>query len=254
MIEWQDDGIVLTQQPHGEDAALVQVLTRSHGRYAGLVRGGQSRRNRGVYEPGNIVRATWRARLSDHLGCFKCETVASPVAQLLADPHRLLALAAATSLLAAVLPERAPYPATFAGTHTLLDMLGEDHWAEMYVQWEILLLGDLGFALDFRTCAGGGNDRLAYVSPRTGRAVSLSVGAPYRDRLLPLPGFLIGESGGGPWEVAQGLFLTAHFLRRHVFQPMDRDLPAERQRLATRLALREANGVYEPIEPSSRMF
>jgi len=234
MIEWQDEGIVLSRRAHGEDAAIVHLLTRAHGRHAGVVRGGQSRRVRGTYEPGNTVQATWRARLADHLGHYTCELLHSPLADLLGAPDRLAALAAAAAVAEGALPEREAHPGAYAGTQALIAALAEDHWAEAYVHWELLLLGELGFGLDLTACAGGGNDALAYVSPRTGRAVSLSAGAPYHDRLLTLPGFLAGRGGGGPDEVAQGLRLTGYFLRRHIFHPGDRDLPAARRRLAER--------------------
>lgn len=247
MIEWQDEGIVLSSRAHGEDGAVVQLLTRQHGRHAGLVRGGQSRRVRGTYQPGNTVQATWRARLSDHLGSYTCEALATPVATLLDSPERLAALSAAMAVAESALPEREAHPAAYDGTQALIDALTQPHWAEAYVHWEVLLLRDLGFGLDLSACAGGGNDRLSYVSPRSGRAVSLSAGEPYRDKLLLLPGFLIGQGHGGTEEVAQGLRLTGYFLRRHIFHPADRDLPAARERFAERF-YRNGNGGAGPVD------
>ena len=247
MITWQDDAIILSARPHGEDAVLVQALTAQHGRYAGLVRGGQSRRARGSYEPGNLVHAQWRARLPDHLGQYSCEVVGSPAAALMDDPARLTALSAVAGMAEAVLPERAAHPGVYAGTRALLTALDGEHWAEAYVQWEVLLLRELGFGLDLSGCAGGGNDRLAYVSPKSGRAVSLSAGAPYRDRLLALPGFLVGEGPGGAAAVAEGLHLTGFFLRRHVLDPSDRAMPAVRDRLAARFA--RGGDAVEPRAP-----
>ena len=117
----------------------------------------------------------------------------------------------------------------------LLAALPGDHWAEVYVRWELALLAELGFGLDLESCAAGGaNDQLAYVSPKSGRAVSLAAGEPYRDKLLTLPGFLAGRGGGGVEEVEQGLTLTGFFLERHVFAPHHRDLPPARRRLAER--------------------
>jgi len=247
MIEWHDDAIVLAARPHGEDAALVQALTATHGRHAGLVRGGQSRRARGTYEPGTLVRARWRARLAEHLGQYSCEAVTSPAAALMAAPGPLAALASAMALAEASLPERASHPGVYAGTRALLFALDGAHWAEAYVQWEVSLLRELGFGLDLSCCAGGGNDRLAYVSPRSGRAVSLSAGAPYRDRLLTLPGFLVGDGAGGAAEVAAGLRLTGHFLARHILAPAERSLPAARDRLVARFAA--PDGSVEPAAP-----
>ena len=233
MLEWHDQAIVISARPHGEAAAVVQLLTSAHGRHAGLVHGGQGRRNRGVLQPGNQVKATWRARLADHLGIFACELESSHAAQLMDAPDRLAALASAAAICEGALPEREPHPACFDGFMALLAALKDEHWAEAYVGWEVGLLAEIGFGLDLASCAAGGaNDQLAYVSPRTGRAVSLAAGEPYRDRLLALPGFLIGRGDGGRAEVAQGLRLTGHFLDRFVYRPHDRTLPPPRRRLA----------------------
>lgn len=235
MLEWNDQAIVISARPHGEAAAVVQLLTSAHGRHAGLVHGGQGRKNRGVLQPGNRVNASWRARLADHLGVFTCELESSHAAHLMDAPDRLAALVAAAAICEGALPEREPHLACFDGFLALLEALNGDHWAEAYVGWEIGLLAELGFGLDLTACAAGGsNDRLAFVSPRTGRAVSLAAGEPYRDRLLVLPGFLIGRGDGGRTEVALGLKLTGYFLDRFVFRPHDRTLPPPRQRLAER--------------------
>jgi DNA repair protein RecO (recombination protein O) len=242
MIEWRDEGIVLSARPHGETAAVVQLLTRDHGRHAGLVRGGQGRQARGMLQPGNRVAAAWRARLADHLGSYACELEVSHAARLMDDPDRLAALTAAAAVSERALPEREAHVACYEGFLALLAALEGDHWAEAYVGWELALLAELGFGLDLGSCAAGGaNDQLAYVSPRTGRAVSLAAGEPYRGRLLVLPGFLAGRGGGGPGEVGQGLRLTGYFLERQVFAPQDRPLPVPRRRLAERFP--------EPVAP-----
>ncbi len=235
MMDWRDDGIVLSARPHGEAAAIVMLLTREHGRHAGLVHGGQGRKGRGVYQPGNLVDVAWRARLAEHLGTYSCELMTAYSARFLDQPDRLAALASAAAVSERALPEREPHPASFEGFLALLEALEGDHWAETYVGWELALLGELGFGLDLSRCAAGGaNDQLAYVSPKSGRAVSLAAGEPYKEKLLALPGFLVGRGGGGPVEVGQGLRLTGAFLARHVFWPQDRPLPAARLRYAER--------------------
>ncbi len=234
-MQWSDVGIVLSSRPHGETSAVVQLLTRDHGRHAGLVRGGQGSRARGLYQPGNRVAAEWRGRLAEHLGSYACELLDANAARFLDVPGRLLALTSATAICERALPEREPHPGCFEGLLALLAALDGEHWAEVYVRWELLLLADLGFGLDLTRCAGGGdNNQLAYVSPKSARAVSLQAGEPYRDRLLALPGFLIGQGGGGPAQVAAGLALTGHFLEKQIFFPADRELPEARQRLARR--------------------
>lgn len=223
-MEWTDEAIVLTARRHGESAAIVTLLTREHGRHAGLVHGGAGRKARGLYETGNRVTVTWRARLSEHLGHFVCELAAANAAQLLDEPLRLAALAAAAAIADSALPEREPHPRAYAGLLDLVEALitpsrATLDWTASYARWELDLLAELGFGLDLRECAAtGSNDRLIYVSPKSGRAVSAAAGEPYRDRLLTLPAFLAGEAGPlGLAEVRAALTLTGHFLARDVF-------------------------------------
>ena len=236
-MDWSDEGIVLSARKHGESAAIVTLLTRAHGRHLGLVHGGAGRRGRGVYQPGNRVAARWRARLAEHLGTYVCELERSVAAAFLDDPARLAGLSAACAVAEATLPERESHPAVFEAMLALLEAFETPGWDQAYVRWELGLLQELGFGLDLSKCAATGvKDALAYVSPRTGRALSLSAGGRWRDRLLPLPGFLIGQPGAGT--VADGLALTGYFLERHVLSPGQRSLPAARTRLAERFAPR----------------
>lgn len=236
-MEWQDNGIVLSARRHGESGLIVQLLTATHGRHAGLVRGGASRKNRGTYEPGNEVTATWRARLDEHLGSYSCELTRSRVGGLLSDPLRLAALSAACAVVETALPEREPHDDVHADFLALLDALLRDDWPAHFVAWELALLADLGYGLDLSECAATGqNDDLAYVSPRSGRAVSLSAGEPYRDKLLPLPAFLIGRGAPLPIDVAQGLRLTGAFLEKWLFAAAERPLPEARGRFVARFA------------------
>lgn len=239
MLEWTDEGVVLAVRPHGESGAVVALLTERHGRHAGFVRGGQGRQLRPVLQPGNGVSATWSARLAEHMGNLSLELTAAHAARYLDDRVRLAVLASAAAVCDQALPEREPHPACYHGLLALIEALAGTHWAEAYVQWELLLLRDLGYGLDLERCAAGGaNDQLAYVSPRTGRAVSLSAGEPYAERLLPLPGFLVGRGKGGAEEIVSGLQLTSHFLAQYVFHPQNRDLPAARKRLTAALGPR----------------
>ena len=231
-MEWSDEAIVLTVRRHGESAAIVSLLTHAHGRHAGLVRGGMSRRMRGFLQPGNGVSANWRARLEEHLGTLTVEPMISRAA-LYDQPGPLAALNAATAMVEAALPERAPHPELYFLLAELLSDLDGPGWAEAYIRWELRLLADLGFGLDLESCAAtGGNDGLAWVSPRSGRAVSLSAGEPWRDKLLPLPPFLTPQGGTpGIGELEEGLRLTGWFLERHVFAPQNARTPDARERL-----------------------
>ena len=236
-MEWRDTGFVLMARRHGESALIVELLTREHGRHAGLVRGGQSPRRRALLQPGNQVAAAWRGRLPEHLGSFDCELVEAHAARFLDDPDRLAALTAAASLLLAALPEREPNAELYDAFAALLGALDSgSSWPQCYVAWECGLLAALGFGLDLERCAvTGAADDLAYVSPRTGRAVSRAAGAAYRDKLLPLPEFLWRDAPARGGDIAAGLALTRYFLLHHLLLPHGRQLPEARERLAERM-------------------
>jgi DNA repair protein RecO (recombination protein O) len=231
-MQWRDSGIVLAKRRHGERALILHVLTLEHGRHAGLLRNGQSSKQRGWYEIGNRLDLSWRARLAEHLGTFRAELEASHAARFLDDPPRLAALASAAALADATLPEQEPHPRAFRGLHDLIGALATDRgWAELYVRWELDLLAELGFGLDLARCAATGrNDNLIYVSPRSGQAVSASAGEPYRERLLSLPYFLLAEAAPTAADLTDGLALTGFFLERRVVTPHGRKMPAARTR------------------------
>ncbi|HVJ35805.1 MAG TPA: DNA repair protein RecO [Terriglobia bacterium] len=235
-MDWQDEAIVLAARHYGEHDAILTLLTRENGRHLGLLRAGFSRRLRPSIELGNRLQAAWRARLEEQLGSFQIECLQSVAALLLDQPLRLAALASACGIVDAALPEREPHPEIFTDLDVLIAQLTEDAvrpddgtdesaddrlgWLTSYVRWEITLLSDLGFGLDLTHCAvTGETEGLAYVSPKTGRAVTRAAGQSYRDRLLVLPGFLAssGARAASMADVCTGLSLTGHFLERHVF-------------------------------------
>jgi DNA repair protein RecO (recombination protein O) len=243
MIEWRDTGILLSARPHGESSAIVEVFTETQGRHAGVVRGGTSRRMAPVLQPGAQIDVTWRARLAEHIGAFTVEPQRARAAQAMADRRSLAGLQAVTALLGFCLPERAPHPALYHRSSTLLDLLPErDLWPLGYLRWELALLSEMGFGLDLSACAAtGATEGLAYVSPRTGRAVSAAGAGDWADRLLPLPLCLLGEGAAEDAEVALALGTTGHFLHHHLAPHLgDRAVPEARRRFVDLLARRAA--------------
>jgi len=235
-MQWIDEAVLLSARPHGETALLVTLLTREHGRHAGLVQGGQSKKHRPAWQTGTLFEVKWQARLADHLGGVAGEARTAYAARWLDDPARLGGVSAICAVAEACLPDREPHPAAFAGLVALLDGIGEDHWPSLYAHWELGILGELGYGLDLSACAAtGATGDLIYVSPKSGRAVSRSAGEEYRDRLLALPSFLRGGISHDRAEVAAALALTGFFLERHVLAPHGKALPAARSRLVDRL-------------------
>ena len=233
-MQWTDEGIILSVRPHGETAAVVELMTRSHGRHTGLVHGGRSRKSRPVLQLGNHVDAVWKARLSEHLGHMTLELRHGYAASAMNDPPALAALSSLCTL-SRLLPERDPHPALYEVTLFVMSFLDDPSvWPALYVRWELALLQELGFGLDLSQCAAtGANDQLIYVSPKTGRAVSASAGEPYRDRLLRLPAFLSPDRKASVTEadLNDGLALTGHFLEARILLSRGASLPDARLRI-----------------------
>lgn len=231
-MEWRDEGALLSVRPHGESAAIIEVFTAAHGRHLGVVRGGGSRRMAGILQPGAQLSLTWTARLDEHIGSFKAEPIHARVA-LLGDRAALDALNSICALIHAALPERDPHPDLYAKTVALLDLIEQNAaWQMPYLLWEVSLLEEIGYALDLTSCAlTGSTQDLAYVSPRTGRAVSRLAAGDWAPRLLPLPRVLMLHDGTAR-EVAEALHLTGHFLARAL---PDHPLPEARTRLIDQL-------------------
>jgi len=239
-MEWAGEGIVLSARPHGETSVILEVLTAEMGRHAGVVRGGAGRKLAPVLQPGAQVQVTWRARLGEHLGQFSVEPLRLRAARLLAQPERLSALASICALAGFALPEREPQPVLFAATEAVLEGLVEGaDWFGAYLGWECLLLAEAGFGLDLDACAlSGAREGLAYVSPKTGRAVTAEAAGGWAERLLPLPELMGGVMGGElRAQMAAGLALSGHFLESVLVPALGaRALPEARVRLAQRFA------------------
>ena len=219
-MEWTDDGIVLGTRRHGEANAIVEVMTRDHGRHLGLVRGGGGSRLRPVLQPANTVRVTWRARLDEHLGHYVVEPLRLHAASQAAASHVVYGVMHLAALCR-LLPERDPHPQVHDRLVAVLDQFDEPLAAAMHVvRFELQLLAELGFGLDLASCAAtGAQSELGYVSPKSGRAVSRAAGAPWQDRQLRLPAFLSAAVTPSPEDIADGFALTGFFLARRVLEP-----------------------------------
>jgi DNA repair protein RecO (recombination protein O) len=228
-MQWQDHAIILGVKRHGETSVIAEVMTRDRGRHLGLVRSGRSRAMQPVLQPGNAVEVLWRARLDEHLGEFRVEPVTLRAARLMETATAVYGVQAMGALLR-LLPERDPHPHLFDALEVILDHLHNPADAgELFVRFELAVLNDLGFGLDLAECAAtGARSDLAYVSPKSGRAVSRAAGAPYADKMLALPAFLV-EGGAADYDSLLSAFrMTAFFLHRHVYEPRGIVLSAAR--------------------------
>lgn len=229
-MQWTDEAIILGIRRHGETSVVAEVMTRARGRHLGLVRGGRSRALQPVLQPGNAVEVTWRARLDEHLGEFRMEPVELRAARLMETATAVYGVQAMAALLR-LLPERDPHPHLYTSLSVILDHLHDPKDAgELFVRFEIAVLEDLGFGLDLARCAATGNrEDLAFISPKSGRAVSRTAGLPYADRMFALPPFLALEGRAADRQsLEDALRMTGYFLHRHVYEPRGIEISAAR--------------------------
>ena len=239
-MEWSAPAIVLDARPLGEGGAVVTLLTEEHGRHAGLAKGGASRRQAALWLQGNLVEVHWVARLADQLGSLSGEMVHPAAALAMEDPLALALLSSACAIAADALPEREPHPRLFQAMVSLIGHLagGAEGVMADYVRWEALLLAELGYGLDLSACAlSGAKEGLTHVSPKSGRAVAGEAAGLWRERLLPLPAFMLdGEDAGEAASWLAGLRLTGHFLERDAFGARHRPVPPARGMFLDRVA------------------
>lgn len=234
-MEFTDDGIILSARAHGETAAVAEIFTPHHGKWAGLVYGGQGRTQRPVLQPGNGVRAHWKGRLDESLGFFTLELTHARAGELMQDRLSLAGLTAACALAAATLPEREAHGRAYHTMRILLDHLGDpDIWPALMARWELGLLAELGFGLTLDRCAAtGARENLIYVSPKSASAVSAEAGEPYKDRMLPLPAFLRDSSADATRaDALDGLTTTGYFIETRILHLANKELPEARRRVA----------------------
>ena len=246
-MEWTDDGIVLGTRRHGEANAILEVMTREHGRHLGLVRGGGGSRLRPVLQPGNVLRVVWRARLDEHLGNYSVEPLRLHAASQLAASHVVYGVTHLAALCR-LLPERDPHPDVHDHLTAILDQLDDPATAAVeMVRFELQMLTELGFGLDLGSCAAtGAVSDLGFVSPKSGRAVSRDAGAPWQDRLLRLPEFLSHDVTPSSDDVADGFALTGFFLARHVLEPRGLAFAEARDGFVAAVLKRRAGTIEAP--------
>jgi DNA repair protein RecO (recombination protein O) len=237
-MQWTDEGIVLGVRRHGEGSGVLELMTRTHGRHSGMVRGASGPRLSPILQAGNSVSATWRARLDEHLGHFTVEGLKLRAADFFSAPHAIYGVGHLAALMR-LLPERDPHEGLYNDFCSLLEFLHDPvRSAPSVVRFELKLLSELGFGLDLEKCAATGEmSDLIYVSPKSGRAVSREAGAPWADRMLRLPVFLrAGEVLPGANDIADGFALTGFFFSRYVMEPRGLSFGDERAHFISALS------------------
>lgn len=254
-MEWEEPGILLEPRLYGEADLVVSVMTQARGLHRGLARGGASRRQAALWQPGNLLAFRWVGRLADQLGHISGEMVQAIAPGAMEDPLSLALLRAACAVSAGALPEHEAHAASFSALLQLLPRIATHNASPAdLAAYELILLADLGYGLDLTACAvTGATHGLAFVSPRTGRAVTAEAAGAWSGRLLPLPGFL-RPGANAPASAADGrdgLRLTGHFLARDAFGHRHRPLPEARLHLYQMIEARLAAALSTTGEPDA---
>ena len=234
-MRWESEGIVLGFNFHNEKSYILEVLTKEHGRHKGLIRGIHSKNLRSVIEPGNEVKALWSGRLETHLGNFKIEPIKSWSSLILNKKDKLTALSSLCSLISLTMAEKQPNDLIYYNSKEMIKKVSsdDDDWIKEYINWELGLLSEIGYGIDLSKCAvTSKKDELVYVSPSSGRAVTLEGAGSYKDRLLKLPNFIVSDDHEyDNNDIVHGLELTEYFLRKRFFEPNNLNFPQSRNRL-----------------------
>lgn len=186
-MKLESNGILIGLRPIGERDSVAMIFTRDYGMLCGVMRGAVvAKKNRALV--GQVGAASWNARLESQLGAFHWEATQNLAANLMSNMHALAYMNAAFALIGTLLPEREPYANLYDSTIMLLKTMSPDNAMQKYLDWEINLLRELGYALDLSHCSGcGAKDNLNYLSPKTGRAVCDNCAVPYINKLYKLP-------------------------------------------------------------------
>ena len=234
-MRWESEGIVLGFSLHNEKSYILEVFTKEHGRHKGLIRGIHSKNLRSIIEPGNEVKALWSGRLETHLGNFTIEPIKAWSSLILNQKDRLIALSSLCSLVSSAMAEKQPNDLIYYSSKEMIKKISssDDDWIKEYINWELDLLSEIGYGIDLSKCAvTSKKDELVYVSPASGRAVTLEGAGSYKDRLIKLPRFIVSkDSECDNNDIANGLELTEYFFRKRFFEPNNLNFPQSRNRL-----------------------
>lgn len=234
-MQWSDKAIILSIKKLGEDLILIHALTKEHGLYAAYSNQFNNPRKRAIYQIGNLIEVTWKARLQEHLGSFYPELITSYAAKIIDNQLKINTLNSTFAIIMASLAERSPEKIIFNNVEDLLmsSNLTDHIFLKKYVLFELLLLNKIGYGLDLKQCAvTGSKENLIYVSPKTGRAVSKEIGEPYIGKIFTLPEFFINQTIEPNFkQILIGLKLTGYFLAKYIMDYRQTNIPHARNML-----------------------
>lgn len=234
-MKFEDQGIIIEVRSHSEKSAIVKVFSQQNGIYLGYVKNIISKKNKLIFQAGNLISFQWHSRIEDKLGSFTyCDLLKSYMSRIIFDKVRFYSLNTIMQIINDNFHERDPMPQLYSKFFDYCELLTGANIVDekvflnhIIVEFEIL--NELGYGIDLSSCAVTSSDKdLAYVSPKSARAVSREVGEPYKEKILKLPKFLLAYAQGSMShdltkmpdsinlsESNEGVQLTGYFLEKY---------------------------------------
>lgn len=236
-MQFVDEGYIIGIRKHGENSAILTVLCKDHGKVCGYAKSCFSKKNMAMLQVGNLVKLDAWSRVDENMLSLKLELISPCAVNFLSSSAKLQTLSSFCALANVCLPELQPLEKLYDCVADFINLIGEENWLMHYCIYEFYLLEFLGVGIDLSKCAvSGKKENLAYISPKTARAVSYSVGLNYADKLFKFPKFIVDKKSLPSLdELIDMLQMTAFFLNKNFFTIHGLKFPISRASLTTSL-------------------
>ena len=146
---WKDEGYLLSKTNFDENSIFIEAFTLNHGKCTGVVYGGSSKKLKKNFQIGNKILLNWKSKGENKVGYFNTELI-KPISPLFFDDKkRSICVLAATSILKILLPERQINKKIYHSFDRLIEQFNHDDWIQLYIFWELSLIKELGFGINF---------------------------------------------------------------------------------------------------------
>ena len=146
---WKDEGYLLSKTNFDENSIIIETFTLNHGKCNGVVYGGSSKKLKKNFQIGNKILLNWKSKSENKVGYFSTELIQPISPFFFDDKKRSICVLAATSILKILLPERQINKKIYLSFEKLLDQFNHDDWIKLYIFWELSLIKELGFEVNF---------------------------------------------------------------------------------------------------------
>ena len=238
MVLWEDEAIILSYQDYSETSIILKVFTKVYGVRKGLIKGDKSKKKNYIFESGNIVSVSYKARTEDMLGIFTVDMIKSCSAIYLSDALKFTGIISILNLIEFCLLENEVEEVLYIYSRDLINkiILSDISWLEDYVLWEVFLLKKIGYGLELSKCVVTNKTKfLKYLSPKSGCAVSEDAAGNWKDRLFVLPDFFLLKKNAQLHDIINGLKITTNFLKKFS-NSINKKLPFTRDDFINRIS------------------